>query len=337
MNEQNAPSPELFLETITGYQKAAALRAALELKIFSAIGQGERTAAEIAGASRAAERGIRILADYLTVYGFLMKQNGKYRLTPSSALFLDEKSPAYAGGAAEFLMSEELSGAFNSLTAAVRKGGEASSKGGTVSANNPVWLAFARTMGGLMFPAAQGLAEMLALDASKPAKVLDVAAGHGIWGISVAKKYPKAELVALDWPPVLEIARQNAERMGVGSRFKAIAGNAFEVELGSDYDVILVPNFLHHFNRAQCVEFLRKCQRALRAGGRVVIVEFVPNEDRVTPPPAATFSLVMLATTPEGDAYTFGEYGQMLKEAGFQNPTTQALPSSANTAVIAKK
>ena len=88
---------------------------------------------------------------------------------------------------------------------------------------------------------------------------------------------------------------------------------------------------------ADCVKFLRKTHGALRPGGRVVIVEFVPNPDRVTPPPAAGFSLTMLATTPEGDAYTFEEYAGMLAEAGFQPPTQHALPASMNVAVIAKK
>ena len=112
-------------------------------------------------------------------------------------------------------------------------------------------------------------------------------------------------------------------------------GDAFEVDLGSDYDVILVPNFLHHFNIADCTRFLKRVHAALRPGGKVAIVEFVPNDDRITPPAAATFSLVMLGSTPEGDAYTFAEYGQMLADAGFRDPTIQTLEPTAESAVIA--
>jgi len=85
------------------------------------------------------------------------------------------------------------------------------------------------------------------------------------------------------------------------------------------------------------VRFLRRVQAALIPGGRVVIVEFVPNEDRITPPPAASFSLVMLGTTPEGDAYTFAEYQSMLAEAGFRDPALHPLPPTAESAVIAAK
>ena len=123
----------------------------------------------------------------------------------------------------------------------------------------------------------------------------------------------------------------------MADRFSAIAGNAFEVEFGSDYDVVLVPNFLHHFNAADCVRFLKKAHAALRPGGTVALVEFVPNPDRITPAATAGFSLIMLATTPEGDAYTFAEYSDMLAQAGFNPPTVHSLPASLNVAVISSK
>ncbi len=96
--------------------------------------------------------------------------------------------------------------------------------------------------------------------------------------------------------------------------------------------------FTHpHFNVADCVRLLKKVHAALRPGGSVAIVEFVPNADRVTPPAAAGFSLTMLAGTPEGDAYTFAEYADMLAQAGFNPPTQHTLPASVNAAVIATK
>jgi ubiquinone/menaquinone biosynthesis C-methylase UbiE len=167
--------------------------------------------------------------------------------------------------------------------------------------------------------------------------VLDIAAGHGMWGIAFAKKFPNAHIVALDWAPVLEVARENARAFGVADRFSTIAGSAFDVDLGANYDVVLLPNFLHHFNAADCVKLLKRVHAALRPGGHVAIVEFVPNPDRISPPPSAGFSLVMLATTPEGDAYTFAELADMLKQAGFETATQQSLPASVNQAVVSKR
>ena len=128
---------------------------------------------------------------------------------------------------------------------------------------------------------------------------------------------------------------ENAHAAGLADRFSTIVGDAFTVDLGRDYDAVLVPNFLHHFNVEECTRFLKRVHAALRLNGKVVIVEFVPNEDRITPPPAASFSLVMLGTTPEGDAYTFAEYQQMLKEAGFHSAELYPLPPTMQSAVIA--
>jgi ubiquinone/menaquinone biosynthesis C-methylase UbiE len=337
MNTQTQPSPDLFFDTLTAYQKTAALKAAIDLDLFTPLADDPATAADLATRCKAAIRGVRILCDFLTVQGFLQKSGDKYSLTRDSAVFLNRKSPAYAGGAAEFLVSEHLTNTFKVLSESVRQGGTAHSAEGSTAPEHPMWITFARAMGGLMIPAAMGLAELVPIDSSRPSKVLDVSASHGQWGIAFAKKNPQTQLVALDWPNVLEVARDNACAAAVADRFTTIAGSAFDVDFGTDYDVILAPNFLHHFNTADCIRFLKKCHGALRPGGRVVIVEFVPNPDRITPPQAAAFSLVMLATTPEGDAYTFAEYADMLAKAGFQKPTAHPLPASMNQALVAVK
>jgi len=205
---------------------------------------------------------------------------------------------------------------------------------GTIAPEHPIWLEFARGMAPMMRRPAQALAEMMPLEGA--AKVLDISASHGMWGMAFAQKCPHAQLVALDWAPVLELTRANAERAGLKDRFSTIAGNAFEVDFGSDYDAVLIPNFLHHFNREDCVRFLKKVRAALRDGGRVAIVEFVPNPDRVSPPEAAAFSFVMLASTPEGDAYTRAEFEEMLAAAGFGAAESHDLPPMW-TAIIAQR
>ena len=261
---QPAPSPALLFDTINAYQKTAAIKAGIELDVFSAMAGEPATVQTIAVHCHAALRGMRILCDYLTVLGFLTKSGEHYALTPDSALFLNRKSPAYAGGTLEFLLSPGLTSPFDHLTAAARKGGTAESQHGTMAPEHPVWMSFARSMGPLMAPAATGLAGLIPLDPQRPAKVLDISASHGVWGIAFAKKNPKAQIVALDWASVLEAARENARAAGVADRFSTIAGSAFEVEFGSDYDVVLVPNFLHHFSAAECVRFLKKAHAALR-------------------------------------------------------------------------
>ncbi|MFL5208971.1 MAG: methyltransferase dimerization domain-containing protein, partial [Microvirga sp.] len=74
-------SPYLFVDHLLGFQKTAALKAALALDLFTAIGKGGETAAALASRVNASERGVRILCDYLTVAGHLEKYGDAYRLT----------------------------------------------------------------------------------------------------------------------------------------------------------------------------------------------------------------------------------------------------------------
>lgn len=335
--EQTAPSPILFFDTVNAYQRSAAIKAAVELDVFTAIGEGNRTAQRLAERCGASERGLRILCDYLTVIGFLAKDGDGYRLTQDSSFFLDKKSPAYMGSALEFLLSPMLRQSFDNLTEAVRKGGTAMPDEGTVSVDHPVWVQFARGMAPMMLMPAQAMARLVATEPQRRLKVLDIAAGHGMYGIAVAQQNPQAEVVAVDWPNVLEVAKENASKMGLGDRYSTIPGSAFEVDFGSGYDLVLLTNFLHHFDRDGCVSLLKKVHAALADGGRAVTVEFVPNEDRVSPPPSAMFSLVMLSSTPKGDAYTFSEFDEMFRSAGFSRNELHQLEPTPQQAIISYK
>ncbi len=122
-NQLPEASPQLFFDTVNAYQRTAAIKAAIELDLFTALGEGNDTAGSLADKCQTSERGARILCDYLVVLGFLSKQDSNYSLTPDSAMFLDRRSPAYAGIAIEFLLSPMLTDGFGNLTAAVRKGG----------------------------------------------------------------------------------------------------------------------------------------------------------------------------------------------------------------------
>src|SRR5262245_55820971 len=157
-------------------------------------------------------------------------------------------------------------------------------------------------------------------------KVLDIAAGHGFFGITIAQRNPRAEVVAVDWPSVLAVATEHAHAGGVQDRHRTLPGDAFKVEFPGEFDVALVTNFLHHFDAATCTGFLKKVHAALKPGGRVVVLEFVPNPDRVSPPVPASFSLTMLAGTPSGDAYTLDELRLQLEQAGFRQISAHGLP-----------
>jgi ubiquinone/menaquinone biosynthesis C-methylase UbiE len=322
-------SPDLFMDAVLAYQQTAAIKAAIELDLFSEIARGKNTAESLARTTGAAVRGIRILCDYLAVRGHLEKQGGQYRLTPSTAAFLDRSAPSRMGGVIEYLAAPEMIGLF--------LGDQFVRNGGSIGlANNapdhPIWVKFARAMGPSRVPLAAKVASELA--ASSPRKVLDVAAGHGMFGIAIARAVTDAQITAVDWQAVLSVARENAEAAGVSERYQTLAGSAFDADWGSGFDLVLLANFLHQLDRDAVVALLRKARKSLVSGGRAVAVEFVVNADRVSPRFPVMFSFQMLGSTPQGEAYTAREFEEMGQAAGFGKVSTKLLPPTPQSLIL---
>ena len=331
------PTPERIFNTMIAFQETEALKAAIELDIFTAIAEGADTAASLAAKTRAAERGVRILCDYFTVKELLTKKGERYALTQESAVFLNRHSPACLATMIDFLASPWSRKNFGVLAEAVRKGGTASETGDHTKAHEDIWVNFARSMAPLTIPAAEFIAGLTNAAEGRPCKVLDIAAGHGMYGITVAKRNPNAQIVAVDWPAVLEVARENAKKSGVADRHTTRPGSAFEVEFGEGYDFVLLTNIFHHFDVPTCEKLMRRVHTALKPAGKAITLEFVPNEDRVSPPVAAAFSLVMLAGTDAGDAYTFEQYEKMFGNVGFAKTNLHPVPDMPQQVLLSEK
>jgi 2-polyprenyl-3-methyl-5-hydroxy-6-metoxy-1,4-benzoquinol methylase len=300
------------------------------------VGEGPGDIASIALHCAASTRGIRILCDFLTINGVLIKEDGRYRHTPTSAAFLDPRSPFSLASIAQFLGNQALREPYERLAEIVRTGRTVLPGDGSVEPENPVWVQFAETMAPMMAPMVRPLGERVLKGRTDPMRVLDIAAGHGLFGIEVARQNPQARVTGLDWAPVLRVALDNARKAGVQDRYDMLPGSAFEVAFGGPYDAVLLTNFLHHFDRPTNVGLLRKIHAALKPGGSVATLEFVPNEDRVSPPMPAAFSMTMLTTTVAGDAYPLSELAAMHEEAGFLDITGHPIPMSPHTVVMGR-
>ena len=323
-------NPEHIFFALNAFQQSVALKGAIELELFTHVADEAKTPAEIAPRCQANERGVRILCDYLTVTGFLTKADGAYALTPESATFLSKRSPAYMGSIANFILNDRQMRNYHDIAGIVRKGGSLSDE---MDPENAVWVEFARNMVPIVYPATQALAAAVG-ESRNAMKVLDIAAGHGMFGIAVGLRNPSAEIVAVDWKNVLEVAKENAARAGVQDRYRTVPGSAFDVDFGAGYDAVLLPNFLHHFDYATNVGLIRKLRAAMNPGARAFTVEFVPNDDRVSPPVPAAFSFTMLGATNGGDAYTFRELDQMFRDAGFSSTGIHDIPNSPEKLLV---
>ena len=261
------PSPALFFDTMGAYQRTEALRAAIELDLFSLLAPGRQTATELANACQAAPRGIRILADHLAILGFLHKHDDRYELTADSRAFLDRESAAYVGGAVGFLLAPELRESFQQLTGGRAAGaarrsptkvpsptttqfGSSSPRHGSANADagpvacGPGWRRYGTTAAGAR--------------RRRGARVVRYC--------GIADRYRQAHITALDLSNVLAVAAENAQRAGVAEHYALRPGSAFEVDWGGPYDIVLLPNFLHHFDVPTCEQLAAKGVRGSRTG-----------------------------------------------------------------------
>ncbi len=331
----SAPNPALVWDTLTAHQRTAALRAAIELNVFGALSNGHRTAAAIAEQCGVPERGIRILCDSLTISGLIAKTNGEYFHTPTSAVFLAPDSPASMAPTVPFLLSPKILRASDLLTETIRRGHTALEEP-LAGEEVTEWVTFAQSMHPMMMPAAEFMAEIASPPAA-PAKVLDVAASHGLFGMAFARRNAATKVVAQDFATVLDVTRAKVTAAGLDSQYEFLPGSAFTADLGQGYDVILVTNLYHHFDMPTCESLMRRFHAALADGGKMLILEMVPNEDRISPPAPASFAMMMLVNTPSGDAFTLTEYQQMLTAAGFSSIEKLDVPHSPQQLVVAVK
>jgi 2-polyprenyl-3-methyl-5-hydroxy-6-metoxy-1,4-benzoquinol methylase len=304
-----ALNPTWLLDEFRAFERSLALRTAIEMDLFTRIGAGTNTIRTLARATSASERGLRALCDYLTVQGHLAKQGSRYSLTLNARIYLTTASPAYFGSAVKFFASDATVAAFCRLRQTVERG--------TASALLD-WVEYARSMAPLAHQTAQFAAAALRVDSAGPIQVLDLGAGHGLYGLAIAAQNSAAQIFALDAPQVLKIAMDNARQAGVAKRYHPIPGDAFKAGFGGPYDLVLAANLAHHFDEASNIRLFRKVRAALKPAGRMVLIEWVPNADRVSPSPDAAFALTVLATSAHGAIYTLKEYSRMLRAAGFR-------------------
>jgi cyclopropane fatty-acyl-phospholipid synthase-like methyltransferase len=155
-----------------------------------------------------------------------------------------------------------------------------------------------------------------------------------MFGIAIARAVADAQITAVDWQAVLSVARENADAAGVSGRYHAQGGSAFDTDWGRGFDLVILANFLHQLDQDGCVTLLRKAHKSLVSGGRAVAVEFLLDEDRVSPRFSAMFAFQMLGSTPHGQAYTAREFEDMGPSAGFAKVIAKPLPPTPQSLIL---
>ena len=316
--------PERILSTLQAYRDAAALDTAIQLELFTRIAHGADTPGKIATELAVPVRGIRVLCNYLAAAGLLVKDGEQLQLAEDSAIYLDKVSPSYIGHAAGVLYSGPMRRWFDRLSEFVR--GETRPQ----SSAADDWFDLARGMTDRT-AAGRAFAEALALP-SGPIKILHAAAGDGMYGIAAASRYPQAVVVAVDRPPALKVAHQNAVRAKLGTRYQNVPGDLFSQSFGSGFDAAMVVEQLYLLEPAEIELSMKRVRDALKKTGQLFILELLTDDS----PEYADFALTLLTATRHGGAYSLAEVKQMLRLSGFSSMESQPLPAARATLVTAR-
>jgi SAM-dependent methyltransferase len=330
---------ESLFGMMQAYKVTSLLRTGVSMGVFDCLADGPMDAAAVAERLGSHPRGMRILLNALAAVGLADEDGGRFALPPGADPLLVSGRPGYLGDMVKVMSSDWEWDALKKLDGAVRHGGTVME----VHAETPgyeYWEDFAAYAVAVARPTAHVVADALKPWASRrdPLDVLDVACGHGLYGLTIAQRNPRARIWALDWPNVLPQVERHAEQMGLADRLNQVPGDMFEVPLGGPYDVILVTNVLHHFSERRAGELLARVAPALKPDGRLVLVGFTLGDEGPALDPAPhLFSLLMLAWTFEGEVHSVAAYDRMLAAAGYTGARRYDVPGLAFRVLVAGK
>ncbi|HEY2681452.1 MAG TPA: methyltransferase [Candidatus Udaeobacter sp.] len=294
------------------------ISAAVNNKVFDTMETGPKTVDQVRKQTGASARGLRVIMDALVGLELLKKdRQSRYSLTPESQAFLISEKPATLAGFFGSILPVMVS-RWLRLTDVVRDGRPA------VAVNQETegtefFSQLVETIIPMSYPGAQKLADHLKIAKSKQqVRVIDVAAGSGIWGIAVAQKSSQVRVTAVDWPGMIPTTQRITEKFGVRDRFDFVEGDLSDAKFGSGYDLATLGHILHSEGEQRGRQLLKKTFRALKSGGIIAIAEWLVNDDRTKPLPSLMFSVQMLVNTEKGGTFSFNEIKKWLEDAGFE-------------------
>ena len=323
----NGPSPERVMQLITGGWAAGILGAAARHGLFTALDAHPDDAQGVAKRAGISIRGAQALLDGLTGLGLLTTSNRTYRNTPEAAAFLVKGAPGYLGALAEVFLEDF--GTWQKLPEAAKTGLPVARHTADV-ADNPFWHVLVTAIAPLSIPVAHAAAERLAIATAGPVSWLDVGGGSGVWSAVWLGINKQAAGYQLDWPHVNAIGRDFVAKFGVAERFKTLDGDFHTTDLGdAKYDFVICSHIAHQEAPADNISLFRKCRKALKPGGTLIVNDFILDEHRMGHPFAMMFASQMLVVTKDGTTYRQSDYNSWLKGAGFSSVEIAPTPTPA--------
>jgi len=327
-------TPERLMQFGFAYAPPVIIGAAVSNKVFDSLADGPKTVDEVSKKGGASARGLRVVMNALVGLELLKKSGDKYSLTPESEAFLVSNKPGSLAGFFPMNM-KQLIPHWLELDEIVRTGRPSEARN-QESQGTAFFTELVENIVPMSYGGAQAVAQHLDVAGKGPSRVLDIAAGSGVWGIALAQKSPKVEVTAVDWPGMIPTTKRITQKFGVGSQFKFIEGDIGEVDFGSNYDIATLGHILHSEGKDRSRRLLEKTGRSLKPGGTIVIADWLVNDDRTEPLNGLMFAVQMLVNTEQGDTFSFNEIKGWLEAAGFKDARTFDAPGPAPLVLATK-
>jgi ubiquinone/menaquinone biosynthesis C-methylase UbiE len=334
-HEQTPVTPERLMQLGSAYAPPLIIGAATANKVFDTLAEGAKTVEEVSRKTGASVRGLLAIMNALVGLELLQKRNGKYALTPESEAFLVSGKP---GSLADFfpMSMRRLIPLWLKLDEIVRTGHPSEARNQEQVGTN-FFQELVENIIPMSYGSASALAEYLRIaDAQNDVRVLDVAAGSGIWGIVLAQRSPHVHVTAVDWTGMVPTTKRIVQKFGVSNQFNYIEGDILEADFGSGYDVATLGHILHSEGEERSRALLRKTAGALKSGGTIAIAEWLVNDERTEPLNGLVFAVNMLINTEHGDTFSFNQIRRWLEEAGFKNSRTLEAPGPSPLVLATK-
>ncbi len=328
-----AISSDRIQDAIYGFTRSRLLFTAVDLLLFTHIYEGKNTIEQLAPILEADTRALRMFMDGLVGTGFLGKENNVYTLPEDVENYLVQSSANYMGGMVKH--GKRLYDNWGLLRDVIRSGMPA----GGARALTHIEEYFSELVKGLYvsnFQTAQELASALEIGSENNTdlKILDVAGGSAVWSIVMLEKDPKSRATVLDYPKVIEVAKEYIDSHGLSERYDYIPGDLEMLDFPeAQYDLAILANICHAIGEETAEKLIADVAKSLKLGGRIAIVDFVPDNARSQEGWPLIFGVNMLISTDSGDVFTQEQYKNWFEKAGLSFVATKELESEVTTLI----
>lgn len=300
-------------ELALAFQGSRILLSAIELDLFTALGDVEQSGGEVAMTLETESRATDRLLNALCTLGMVKKRNGRFSNTPLTLRFLVKGKPEYMAGLMHYV---HLWDSWSTLTRAVREGRSVVAR--PINERSDNWL---RSFIAAMHERARRHASSVVamIDLSRVSRILDVGGGSGAYAMAFIQAKGGLRATVFDLPNVVPLTQKYIAEEGLSDKVETVVGDYHTDDLGKGFDLVFLSAIIHINSPEQNQTLIDKACRALNPGGKLIVQDFIMDEDRTTPVFGALFALNMLVGTEMGDTYTEREVRTWMGEAGLAN------------------